>query len=165
MYTGKHINSVLSTVFLIIIVICSIIILGAYMNDRWKKIRDIRRRGDVQQVIKVVEFYKLRYNSLPDNETENDWDSSYDPDNNNQTLFKTLREKKLLSHIFDPKNNEEYHYRYHKFESGEYGCNRTFAIFQVTSFEEDVYNHGKCECPERNFIDEAPNGFTYQWFE
>jgi len=66
-------------------------------------------------VKKAINFYSLDKNYLPPNETEREWDSSYDPGNNHQTLFKTLREEELLSHIFDPKNDLEHNYKYHRF--------------------------------------------------
>lgn len=161
----KSIKSLISIIFIIIILVCGIIIFGVYMNEKWKSMRDVRRRGDIQTVMKAINFYLLDENGLPQNETNNEWDSSYNPDNNHQTLFKTLREGELLSYIFDPKNDLEHNYKYHRFEKGEYGCNRPFAIFQVTNFETLVYDNGEGACPERNFVLEAPNGYTIQWFE
>jgi hypothetical protein len=161
----KNINSLISIIFIIVIIICGIIVLGVYMNDRWKNMRDIRRQADIKNTIKAVDIYYLDHSKLPDNVTNNEWDSSYDLANNNQTLFKVLRDNNLLSQIFDPKNNEEYQYRYHKFKRGEYGCSRTFAIFQVTKFETEVEDHGQGECLSRNFVLDAPNGYTYMWFE
>ena len=52
-----------------------------------------------------------------------------------------------------------------RFEKGEYGCERPFAIFQVVNFETLVADNGEGACPERNFVLEAPNGYTIQWFE
>ena len=161
----KNTNSLLSIIFIIIIVICGMIILGIYMDDRWRKMRDIKRQADIKTVIQAINLYHLNNNKLPDNSTNAQWDSSYDLENSNQTLFKVLRDANLLSPIFDPKNNKEYQYRYHKFEKGEYGCNRTFAIFQVIKFESEVGDHGRGSCPDKNFVLEAPNGFTRQWFE
>lgn len=161
----KSVKSALMIFFLTIILFCVVIIVGTYMNNRWKKMRDIRRSADVQQVIKVMEVYQSNYNKLPDNETRDDWDKSYDPKTSNQTLFKTLRDANLISPIFDPVNNEQFLYKYHKFDAGEYGCDRAFAIFQIVSFEEKVNNIGSGFCPDRDFTKEAPNGYTIQWFE
>lgn len=166
MQTEKGIKSILTVVILVSIILCVTVIIGIYMNDRWKKMRNIRRNADLQQVIKAIDMYTLENNgNLPANETNYEWDSSFDPANSNQTLFKTLREKKLLSTVFDPVNNKDYQYRYHKFQKGEYGCDRAFAIFQVTSFEGSSANIGSGSCPERDFTKEAPNGYTIQWFE
>ncbi|MCD4704769.1 hypothetical protein K8R66_01700 [bacterium] len=165
MTNGKGINSLLSTALLVSIVICAVVVLGIYMNDRWKVMRDIRRKGDIKQVDKIVELYLLNYGKLPENQSDNEWDSSYDPQTKNKTLFKSLQDLNLISSIFDPKNDEVYNYRYHKFKAYEYGCNRSFAIFQVTGFEDEVDDHGKGECPDRDFAAEVPNGYTIQWFE
>ncbi len=164
----NSINSLLSIIFIIIIVICGIVILGLYMEDRWKVMRDIKRHNDIGAVIRAVDMYYLNNGVLPKNSSTKSWDSSYDLENKNQTLFKVLRDAKLLSPIFDPKNNDDYHYQYHKFERGEYGCNKAFAIFQVTKFESKNSkndDHGQGKCPGKNFVLDAPNGYTYQWFE
>jgi len=161
----KDINSLLSIIFIIIIVVCGIVILGIYMNDRWKEMRDVRRHVDIKSVIKAIDIYYLDNDRLPENVSDGDWDSSYDLENKNQTLFKELRDDGLLSSIFDPKNNEKYHYRYHRFEKGEYGCDKAFAIFQVTEFESEAGDPGEGACLYKNFVLDAPNGFTYQWFE
>ena len=165
MNQGKNINSLLSIIFLIIIVVCGIIISGMYMNNRWKNMRDVRRVSDLKAIIKAVDIYYLDKGRLPDNISDQEWDSTYDPETNNQTFLKELQDKGILSYIFDPKNSEEYQYRYHKFERGEYGCDQAFAIFQITKFESDYNDLGKGECLDKNFTLEAPRGFTHQWFE
>jgi hypothetical protein len=165
MQTEKSIKSLLTVVTLVSLILCATIMIGIYTNSRWKRIRDVRRVADAQQIIKAIEFYILDFGQLPENETQDEWDSSFDPGNSNQTLFKSLREKKLLSQVFDPVNNNAFNYRYHKFKAGEYGCSRTFAIFQITSFEGRGDNIGSGFCPDRDFTKEAPNGFTVQWFE
>ncbi|HNV97271.1 MAG TPA: hypothetical protein PKL13_03055 [bacterium] len=166
MSTEKDTKSLFLIFVLVFMILCATVMVGIYMNNRWKRMRDIRRRGDLQQIIKVIDMYALENNgNLPENETNYEWDSSFDPKSSNQILFKTLKEKKLLSTVFDPVNNKDYQYRYHKFQKGEYGCDRSFAIFQVTSFEDSSENIGSGSCPERDFTKEAPNGFTIQWFE
>ncbi|MCD4705820.1 hypothetical protein K8R61_01940, partial [bacterium] len=122
-------------------------------------------RADMQTIIKGIDIYYLNEGRLPDNISDQDWDSTYDIDNDNDTFLKELREDGILSYIFDPKNSEEYQYRYHKFEVGEYGCKRPFAIFQVKKFESDFGEVGEGACPNKNFVLEAPQGYTYQWFE
>ena len=161
----KNINSLITIILIMVIVVCTIIIFGLYMNGRWKRMRDIRRRADAQTIIKAIDIYYLNEGQLPDNISDQDWDSTYNSENDNQNFLKELQDKGILSYIFDPKNSEEYQYRYHKFEAGEYGCNRPFAILQVKKFESGFSEIGGGACPDKNFVTEAPQGFTYQWFE
>ncbi len=165
METEKYTHSLLTAAFLIMIIFFTVIVMGSYMNDRWKKIRDVKRTSDAQQVIKAIEIYKSINDTLPENETLDSWDRSYDLKTANAVLFKTLRDRNLISQVFDPTNNEQFYYRYHKFDKGEYGCSRAFAIFQVVSFETNALNIGSGLCPKRDFTKEALNGYTVQWFE
>lgn len=159
----KDLNSLLSLVFLIIILLCAVVIIGVYTNNRWRRMRDIRRRSDIAQVKKALEYSKFEFNELPDNQSKDDWDLSYDSIlNKSQALFKDLQSKGVVSNMFDPKNNEQYYYRYHKFENGEYGCWGTYAIFQIMNFEGEIQDRGEGSCPERDFKSEAPNGYTLQ---
>lgn len=161
----KKISSLLTIICLIVIVICAIIIFGVYMNKKWERMRDIRRRSDVAQVKKALEYHKFEFNSLPDNQTDGQWDVSYDAVNGRQALFKELQSKGIVSNIFDPKNNSKYYYRYHKFDNGEYGCSGEYAIFQVMNFEgSNLSGHGEGSCPERDFASETPNGYTLQFW-
>ena len=60
---------------------------------------------------------------------------------------------------------QEYFYRYKKFDAGSFDCRRGFYILQVMNFEGQTDDHGWGSCPGRNFVDEAPNGYTIQVFD
>lgn len=152
------------------LVLCLIAIfavwMGNYMIDKWERIRDSKRSMDVKNVENVLNMYNLHYGELPNNEYSGEWDETYNSKSDKvQILFNSLRKKKFISGIFDPMNGEKYYYRYHKFNSGEYGCRGNFAIFQIMSFEGKTPGIGYGACPERDFAKEAPNGYTLQIFE
>ena len=49
--------------------------------------------------------------------------------------------------------------------AGEYGCTDDFVVFQVFNFETIQKDRGNGECPEYDFTEEVPNGYTIQKFE
>ncbi len=137
-----------------------------YLNNRWDKIRDIRRQGDLQSITKALNFYYYQYDKYPGTSDDDGdgWDKS--SDKGDYSFLDPLIEVGLLSaRPFDPKNNEEYYYRYQKFEQGDFGCNRDYAIFQITQFETEVQKHGSGSCPEIEWTELAPGGYTWQGME
>lgn len=152
------IGRVLTAVFIIGLLVTSII----YLNSRWARIRDIRRISDAQAVIKALDFYNVQVGEYPKNSADDGdgWDKTNDP---NRNFLQPLSELGLISNlIFDPKNDENYYYRYQKFAAGKFGCQKPFAVFQVASFETDNENIGNGSCPQINWTTLAPYGFT--WF-
>lgn len=148
---------------LMLVFVCALLI-GAlfYFNSRWAKIRDIRRLADSASITKALDFYFLENGFYPEagSDDGNGWDKTNDPA---RVFIRPLSELGLISSlIFDPKNNEDYFYRYQKFVAGEYGCDRPFAVFQIASFETTRDNAGIGACPDYNFTALAPAGFT--WF-
>jgi len=133
-----------------------------YLNSRWEKIRDIRRQADAGPIVKALDFYNIQFGFYPDN-TDDDgegWDKSNDLVD--RKFLEPLSKVGLLPALaFDPTNNADYYYRYQKFASGDFGCPRPYAVFQISKFEE-VQNLGRGECPEINWTKLAPNGYT--WF-
>ncbi len=165
-FEARNRMHLVEVIFYVFLIFGAVMWLGLYMIDKWERIRDLQRQTDARYVRNVVDMYLLNYDFLPENETGYDWDYSYNIKTNQVSiLFNNLREKKIISPIFDPMNNSKYHYKYHKFKAGEYGCDRAFAIFQVSSFEGKIANHGSGSCPEKDFVKDAPNGYTIQWFE
>jgi hypothetical protein len=162
----EQFNAILGRFLLVFIfvglLICSII----YLNSRWSRIRDIRRQADAQAIIKALKFYDIQYNNFPVN---NDDDGEGGDKSNNQeerSFLEPLILKGLfVTPPFDPKNNEEYYYRYQKFPAGAFGCMRPFAVFQITQFETKNMDVGEGECQNINFTQLAPNGFTWQEFD
>lgn len=133
-----------------------------YLNSRWEKIRDIRRQADAGSIVKALDYYNVQFGSYPEN-TDDDgdgWDKSND--GADRKFLEPLNKVGLLPALaFDPKNDESHYYRYQKFNAGEFGCTRPYAVFQVANFEE-VKDLGRGECPEINWTIFAPNGYT--WF-
>ena len=132
-----------------------------YLNGRWEKIRDIRRQADAGAIVKALDFYNLQFGNYPENSDDDGegWDKSNDAAD--RKFLESLGKVGLLSALaFDPKNDDFYYYRYQRFDQGDFGCSRPYAVFQVTQFEEVKYL-GRGECPEVNWTTLAPNGYTW----
>lgn len=159
-------RSVLPKLFTVALMVGLMLCFIFYLNQRWERIRDIRRQGDLLSITKALEFYNQHYNQYPDNFDDDGegWDKSNDLEN--RSFLEPLIKAGLLSITpFDPKNDVEHYYRYQKFASGDYGCVRPSAIFQVTQFEAEVLNHGQGDCPGLKFSELAPAGYTWQGIE
>jgi len=150
-------------VFIIVgLLICSMI----YLNSRWSRIRDIRRRADAQEIIKALKFYSIQHNKFPTSYDDDGdgWDKSNDLEK--RTFLESLVSVGLFATPpFDPENDQNYYYRYQRFPAGSYGCLRSFAVFQIVQFETKNTDPGEGECPEIDFAQLAPFGYTWQEFE
>ena len=157
---------ILSKLFVVVVVVSLLVGSIVYLNRRWGKIRDIRRRADAQSIAKALEFYNQQYNHYPYN-SDNDgegWDKSNDQDN--RQFLEPLVSVGLLASIpFDPLNDGEHYYRYRRLEREEFGCPNNNAVFQVTQFETSRPSHVKGDCPRLNLQEQAPNGYTWQGVE
>jgi len=139
----KH---VLGKLLLVLIMVSLLVGSIIYLNSRWAKIRDIRRQADAQSITKALNFYQAQFGNYPD---------SLDDDGDAKVGL-------LPSLVFDPQNDEEHYYRYQKFEPGDFGCQKPYAVFQVASFETKDKNSGSGSCPDIDWVHYAPLGFT--WF-
>lgn len=166
-YIMKKVNvhSLPTTVFYIFLIAIWVIILGVYINREIKDVRDLKRSTDISTIRSVVNMHIMDFQKLPDNISLDFWDYGYKLKKESKFVLYNLFEKGLFNNsVVDPLNNKKYYYRYHKFGAGEYGCDKEFAIFQIFSFERPVSDHGNGSCPNKNFVDDAPKGYTIQWF-
>lgn len=162
----EQFNAVLGKFLLVFIVVSLLIGSMIYLNSRWSRIRDIRRKADAQEIIKALRFYNIQHNEFPDDidDDGDGWDNSNDREK--RSFLESLVAIGLFATPpFDPLNNEDYYYRYQKFPAGSYGCARPFAVFQVVQFETKNLEAGEGECRNINFTQLAPYGFTWQEFE
>ncbi len=162
----EHYKSVLPKLFMVAMMVGLMLFFIFYLNQRWERIRDIRRQGDLQSITKALEFYNQQYNQYPDNFDDDGegWDKSNDLEN--RSFVEPLIKAGLLTITpFDPKNDDEYYYRYQKFASGDYGCVRPSAIFQITQFETNIKNRGRGLCPQFDWRELTPEGYTWQGIE
>ncbi len=160
-----NIHSLPTTTFFVFLIGLWAIVLGVYMNKELKDIRDLKRNADMSTIRSVVNMYILDAQKLPENVSLDSWDYGYKLKKESKFVLYNLFEKGIFdSPIFDPLNDHKHYYRYHKFNAGEYGCEKSFAIFQVSSFETENSNHGSGFCPNKDFVSDAPNGYTMQWF-
>lgn len=131
------------------------------------KARDIKRRADIKILIKALDLYHDKYDKYPDSVNDwQSWDLSISYNGGKAEFINKFEEEGLVDReIKDPLNDVAYHYRYQKFQAGDYGCENSFYILQVASFELPTKNNGRGECPELNWAQSAPNGYTTQDFD
>lgn len=165
--TAKN-SSKLQKSLAMVIVACIAILFFSSFDKIQSKSRDAKRLSDAQEVLRAMELYFDRHGSYPttDDLDYGGFDTSIEPRGQAPDFMSVLVQDKILSQYpQDPINDEYYYYRYQKFPRGSFGCNRPFVIFQIFNFETPQDSHGGGACPDRNFADEAPNGFTIMKFE
>lgn len=164
----KFKTSKLQKSFAIVIVACVAIIFFAGFDDIQAKARDTKRRADIKEIGRALELYFDRHGMYPQvmDSDFGGWDTTVEPDGQPLAFINALTDEGILSSIpQDPVNNKIYYYRYQRFEAGAFGCTRPFVVVQIFNYETGQDTHGSGSCPDRNFVDEAPNGFTIQKFE
>ena len=57
MNNEKNKKSIFVIIALVLIMVCAAIAISSYMNSRWEKMRDIKRKGDIKQIQKAVLSY------------------------------------------------------------------------------------------------------------
>jgi len=162
----KNFNEVLGKLMLAVFMVGLLIGAMMYLNGRWSKIRDMRRLVDSRNIIKALQIFYMQYGDYPDGVVDdaNGWDNSNDAGQG--SFLKTVVDNGVLSgQPFDPKNDQDYYYRYQRFPAGAFGCLRPFAVFQVMRFEKESFELGAGECAKMDFTKLAPLGYTWQDFE
>lgn len=131
------------------------------------KARDVKRRADIKVLIKALALYHDKYGKYPDSINDwRGWDLSISYNGGQAEFINKFEEEGLVDReIKDPLNDVAYHYRYQKFQAGDYGCENSFYILQIANFELPTENNGRGECPELNWAQSAPNGYTAQDFD
>ncbi|MBU4361003.1 hypothetical protein KKC16_02200 [Patescibacteria group bacterium] len=164
----KIANFKIQRIFNLTLVLFLITLSVIYFDTIRAKIKDTKRKVDIRQLQTALNIYQSIFNSFPE-VTDSDfdgWDTTYEPMNSEFSFINNLTKNNLISPTpKDPINSARYYYRYKKFPRNSFGCKNAFYILQIMNFENNVDNHGWGECPERNFANEAPNGFTVQVFE
>lgn len=151
----------------ILVVSCAIMLFLSGFDIIKAKTRDIKRRADIKILTQALNLYYDKYGKYPDSTDDWDgWDLSMGYGGGNIEFIKSLKEEGFIDkEIKDPVNNDAYHYSYQKFNAGDYGCESSFYILQVSNFELSSENKGRGECPSINWTEFAPNGWTAQGFD
>ena len=146
---------------------CLIVLFLSVFDMIKSKARDVKRRSDIKVLIKALDLYHDKYNKYPDSINDwQGWDLSISHNGGKVEFVNKLEEDGLVDReIKDPINDVAYHYRYSKFQAGDYGCENSFYILQIANFELSTKNNGRGECPELDWAKSAPNGYTVQSFD
>lgn len=145
---------------------CMMAIFVSGFDTMISKANDVKRRSDAREIEKALDVYHDKYGVYPDSIDDwRKWDLSFEY-KNKKGFLKILSEEKILqSETVDPINNESHYYRYAKYKTGTYGCAGSFYVLQVSNFEVASDKNGNGECPELDFVEEMPNGYTIQRFD
>ena len=149
----------------IIVVICIATIIISGFDTIMAKIRDVKRKADVNSVVKALDLYYDEYGFFPESIDDwRGWDLTYEY--KEKGFLDILKEKRYIDRVVkDPINNATHHYRYQKYPAGSFGCEKSFYILQILSFELPTYKNGGGSCSELNWTELAPNGYTVQMFD
>jgi len=150
-----------------IFVACSAAIFISGFDTIIAKTRDVRRRGDIKNIVNALDLYYDKYGIYP--ESLNDWrgwELSYNYKGSELNFLKVLLDAGIIKEIInDPINDPTYYYRYQKYPAGSMGCEKSFYILQVMNFGLPTSENGRGVCPELDWVELAPNGYTVQTFE
>jgi hypothetical protein len=143
----------------VLLILALIVVLGFMMVPsltlRAASRRDAQRIEDMQRIeLAIARFWAERGSLPPAHESaEHDgWDVSNDGD-----FIPALREGGYLPDMpADPRNDEQYQYRYRVYPKGAFGCSAEGPtyVLGVRSFESAGPQHaapGGFSCPERDF--------------
>ncbi len=164
----KTANLKMQRVFNLSLILFLIILSFIYFDFIRSKIRDVKRKADIRQLQTALSIYQSNFNEFPNvNDFDfQDWDTTFEPLNQEFSFINILEKENIIDQpVKDPINSARFYYRYKKFPANSFGCEQPFYILQIMNFENEIKDHGWGKCPERNFINEAPNGFTIQIFE
>ncbi len=158
----------LQKVFVAVVIVFLMVLSTASFDVIQAKVRDQKRKADLQQISLALQLYFDNYQKFPPVE-DNDWsgwDLSFEFDGSKQTFLSKLSQTGYIDRVpVDPLNNSSYLYRYNYYPAGSFGCSKAFFILQALNFEGSEKKHGSGFCPEYNFVDMAFNGYTIQIFE
>ncbi|MFH0955950.1 MAG: hypothetical protein V1801_01920 [Candidatus Falkowbacteria bacterium] len=152
----------------VIVFVCCIIVLFLSGFDTIKsKARDVKRQADIKVLTKALDLHHDKHGEYPDSINDwQGWDLSIIYNGGSAEFINKLKEENFIDReTKDPINDFSYHYRYQKFQAGDYGCENSFYILQIVNFELSTGNNGRGECPELNWAEMAPNGYTAQGFD
>ena len=162
--SGLKLQRIFNLTIILFLIVLSVISLD-FIRD---KVKDTKRKADIKQIQTALAIYQSKFDVFPNVEDKDfrGWDATFEPLGQPQEFLNILEQEKIIDQIpRDPVNSDIYYYRYQKFPPNSFGCKNSFYILQIMNFEGDVKNHGFGSCSERDFVNEAPNGYTIQVFE
>lgn len=165
---NKLANFKLQRVFNLTLILFLVVLSIISFDSIRSKVKDTKRKADLKQLQTALSIYYSQNNSFPEVQDDDfrGWDATFEPKNDKPEFLKILTQKNIIDRTpKDPINSNIYFYRYKKFPANSFGCQQPFYILQLMNFEQTKKDHGVGLCPQRNFVDEAPNGYTIQSFE
>jgi len=130
------------------------------------KTRDVKRRADFKVLTSALDIYYDKHGYYPEGGDDwRGWNMSYHPEGREAHFLESLKNEKIIDKdVRDPINDQDFYYRYQKYPAGSYGCAHPFYILQILSFGLTTNDIGQGKCPEMDWTELAPNGYTVQVF-
>ena len=125
------------------------------INDHVQGSRDSQRLDDVARMRNAIEQFYMDRGRFPapvENSKYAGWDVSHD-----DTFISELVTAGYMERVpTDPRNDEQFHYRYYVYEPGAYGCRgkSPFYVLGVKAFESAGFasrNRGFFRCETRDW--------------
>jgi len=162
-FTSANMQKLVAVVF----IGCLVIVFLSGFDMIKAKVRDVKRRADINLLVQALDLYHDQYGQYPDSVDDwRGWDLSIGYGGKQAEFLSVLNKAGLIDQaVKDPINDAAYYYRYEKFPAGDYGCQNSFYILQVTNFELPTQDNGRGACPEFNWAELTPNGYTVQNFD
>ncbi|MDP2708615.1 MAG: hypothetical protein Q8O93_00980 [bacterium] len=158
--SGYRLQKLVAVVF----IGCLVILFLSGFDTVKAKARDVKRRADVKVLVRALDLYHDKYGKYPDSINDwRGWDLSLAYGDQRLEFLSALNKERLMDRaVKDPVNDAANHYRYGKFQAGDYGCANSFYILQVVNFELPTSDNGQGACPELDWAALTPNGYTVQ---
>ena len=151
----------------IVLICCLAAIFFSSFNLIIAKSRDVKRRADIKVLTKALDLYHDKYGRYPESDDDHQgWDLTYNPKAGEARFLNILKEEGFLDKtVADPINDATFLYRYQKYPTGSFECSQSFYTLQILNFELPTNNIGRGACPEMDWVQDAPNGYTIQAFD
>jgi len=125
-----------SLIELIVVIMIMTVLAGVVIPrvvDHQKSARDARRLADIKALQRVIDQYYLENGDYPPGDTGG-WNRSTDGAGFISVL---VNEGYLTEPVEDPINDNTYHYRYRRYNQGQFGCvgDGRFYVLGVRNFE------------------------------
>jgi len=157
----------LQKIVVMVMMVCLLAVLFFYFSDYRSKARDVKRKADIQILMKALDIYHDRHGSYPGSDDDfKGWDVSYGFGGKPAAFLPVLQKEKILDReVVDPLNSNKYYYRYRKFPGTSNGCSKPFYILQLISFESLALDKGMGKCKDFDWTKLAPYGYTLQGYD
>ena len=149
-------------IVIVIIAILAAITIVAY-NGMQERARDAQRLKDMKTIETALRLYLVDKGNLPPpTSADGSWERSNEDDYENGDFIEELVDSGTISKVpLDPVNTGNTHYRYYRYNAGDYGCESAkgrYGVLQAVDMQTSGRPHPQSpgfSCASRNWGTEA----------